>query len=73
MTNSSEPDQMLTKECQEEMADSGREVRRTCYALGGAHGPLRKAAKADLKEALHRLQRIAERDRDLHSRQKQVG
>jgi hypothetical protein len=73
MTNSSALDQMVTTKCKEEVADSWREIRPACYARGGAQGPLHKTAKADLKQALLRLQRITELDRDLASRQEQVG
>jgi hypothetical protein len=76
MTNPSEPDRLWVDGHQVEVEDSCREVRRVCYARGGAHGPQRRAAKADLKEASLRSQRITERGRDLHARTgpvKQVG
>ena len=37
------------------------EVQQACYALGGTHGPRRKAAKRQLIESLSRLQHFAER------------
>jgi len=55
-------DREPTKRHQVLVEEAWGEVQQACYALGGAHGPRRRAAKAELVAALERLQRAIERD-----------